>query len=137
MGIIVLVVISASSATSEQKLAQIASVYPEKLKPLLKEEFPEYSDMFTTLFCSLFWTELLVFAKQKTKQNDDLKALQKLNNMFENSNKKEILEDEFLEAMRRHYHPEFYKMLREDAHQREKLDRATDLAGAQTLSELS
>lgn len=137
LGVVALILIIGSEASQADKVVKISAVYPEKLKPLLKEEFPEFEKLFTTSFCSTFWEVIVSYAKEKTKEKDVAKALVKFDKLYEKPKNKELFDKETNELMKKHYSPEFYSLLDGNEHEQAKLDRVVELAMTKTIAELS
>ena len=115
-------------------MTKIAAAHPEKMKPLLVEEFPEHKDIFTTSFCSVFWTTTLAFALEKTKKRDDAEAIAAFAEMYERD--KRNLEEEYFQFVKVHLPQPFLRDLENNQSQRDRLYRAMNRASTQAGADL-
>ena len=64
------------------RLSEYEVRFPENLKTLLKEDFPQHSDLFTSTLCSSIFSEGLRFACSKTNTDNEYKALLRLSSLL-------------------------------------------------------
>ncbi len=128
--------IYSDSKKTDHIMKKMAIIYPAKLKPLLKEGFPDYEDLFTTSFCSLFWKESLALAKEKTNknvENDDL--LVAFGKIYTRDRKN--LDEVYFQKVKKHFPPQFAAEIENNQTERDKFNRVIELANSQTIEELN
>ena len=120
------------------KLSEYEVRFPEKLKPLLKEDFPQHSDLFTSTLCSSIFSEGLRFACSKTNTNNEYKALLRLSSLLLKEKKKNgnrPLNDEVLSAIASQMPTVLQETLKEKS-ALTTFDRAMEFANKQALADM-